>query len=93
MTNHKHKQAKPKRLTYLGQELADLIKKVSDYNRSYSDLKRLRVDTFNFRKNNSPKVLEGKLRSEGWSTQDIEFYNTVRRGNTPFGIRMLTPFK
>jgi hypothetical protein len=80
MTNRKHKQAKPKRLTYLGQELADLIKKVSDYNRSYSDLKRLRVDTFNFRKNNSPKVLEGKLRSEGWSTQDIEFYNSYAEG-------------
>jgi len=79
-TNRKHKQAKPKRLTYLGQELADLIKKVSEYNKSYSDLKRLRVETFNFRKNNSPKLLEGKLRSEGWSTQDIQFYNSYAEG-------------
>ena len=64
-----------KELSVLGRELAELMKSIEDYDRSYSELKAEYRKHFNFQ--SKPKdntILKNILKNRGWREDEIGYY-------------------
>ena len=105
-----HKQKKVKQLSQLGQELANLVNSIQNFNKEYDRLRQLideyknldeEIEKFKeterkdkpsrFIKRNplkikpkeykiSERLLKEKLRSKGWTTEEISYYYECQEG-------------
>jgi hypothetical protein len=72
LKRHKSGKEQPKELSVLGRELAELMKSIEDYDRSYSELKAEYRKHFSFQsKPKDDTILKNILRSRGWKEDEI----------------------
>jgi hypothetical protein len=82
---HKSGKEQPKELSVLGRELAELMKSIEDYDRSFAELKAEYRRHFSFQ--SKPKdnaILKNILKSRGWKEDEIGYYLIVHK-NWPQG--------
>ena len=59
----------------LGQELAELLHNIDQYNNSYTQLTKAMQENFNIPKETETNVLRSNLRNRGWTQEEIELYD------------------
>src|ERR1051325_3188016 len=82
---HKSGKEQPKELSVLGRKLAELMKSIEDYDRSFAELKAEYRRHFSFQ--SKPKdnaILKNILKSRGWKEDEIGYYLIVHK-NWPQG--------
>lgn len=80
LKRHKSGKEQSKELSVLGRELAELMKSIEDYDRSYSELKAEYRKYFSFQ--SKPKdntILKNILKSRGWREDEIGYYLIARK--------------
>lgn len=74
-----HKQKKIQQLTELGLEVVKLISDTEHIKKSHSELKKLMVKNFGIAEDLDETQIKNKLRSRGWSPEEIPFYREFTR--------------
>ena len=81
-----HKQKRILRLTHLGEELAELMKYIEQFNLSYSTIMKIVKENFELHENLHPSTFANKLRAKGWNPEEISSYFKWAAGSKNFGI-------
>jgi DNA-binding MarR family transcriptional regulator len=81
-----HKQKRILRLTTSGEEFAEQMKYIDQFNFVYLEIMKIIKENFELHEDTHPDLLSGKLRVKGWARDEIPSYFRWAGGSKNFGI-------
>lgn len=81
-----HKQKRILKLTPLGEEFAELMKYIEQFNLIYSTIMKIIKENFEFHEDIHPNMFTNRLRAKGWTQKEISSYFKWAAGSKDFGI-------